>query len=483
MYGDLIVSLIFIISSASIIFLILKKPYLFLKLGRHDVKLETYWLGAIFSPLIIVSFGLLNLNQVLTGLSGEHGLKPFGIIILFFSMVFISVFLDITGFFEYCALVALKFAKTNGRRLFFSLYLVVSLLTTFTSNDIVIITFTPFIYYFTKNAGISPKPYLISEFFAANTWSMTLYIGNPTNILLASTFNLKFDLYTIWMFLPTMAAGFSSLFLLYLIFKKQINKPITPPHDIKPLDAINNKNGAAFGLILLIACIIALAIAPYFLIEMWFVSLIFALILLFVLVFRDISKSLIKINSKEKKGSIIISTIKKMPWVIVPFILSLFITVEALRVYGVIGNIHSFFTSICGYSSTAYIFIYGITSALASNVLNNQPMTVAFASIIFGTPVEGLFGAILTSIIGSNLGANITPIGALAGIMWMNILTGKEFKITFREFMRYGLMITPITLIACLGVLSIEFLIWGSQTFNFLDIITSILNNIISAFN
>jgi len=57
--------------------------------------------------------------------------------VLFLSMVFMSIFLDITGFFEYCARLALKFAGSDGKRLFFSLYLTVSLLTVFTSNDII----------------------------------------------------------------------------------------------------------------------------------------------------------------------------------------------------------------------------------------------------------------------------------------------------------------------------------------------------------
>ena len=151
MHEDLIVIGIFIISSSLIIILILKNPILTIGFSKRKLKLETYFLGALISPVVILSFGLLNSNQVLKSLSGERGLEPLGILILFFSMIFISIFLDITGFFEFCALFALKFAKTNGKRLFFSFYFIISLLTIFTSNDIIIITFTPFIYYFTKN--------------------------------------------------------------------------------------------------------------------------------------------------------------------------------------------------------------------------------------------------------------------------------------------------------------------------------------------
>ncbi len=55
-----------------------------------------------------------------------------------------------------------------------------------------------------------------------------------------------------------------------------------------------------------------------------------------------------------------------------------------------------------------------------------------------------------------NLGANLTPIGALAGIMWMTILAGKEVPIPFPEFVKYGLLVTPASLLACRGVLALQ---------------------------
>ena len=78
----------------------------------------------------------------------------------------------------------------------FSLRSLVSVLTVFTSNDIIVLTFTPFICHFAKSARIDPLPYLVSEFVAANTWSMALIIGNPTNIYLMSGTGISFLSYT-----------------------------------------------------------------------------------------------------------------------------------------------------------------------------------------------------------------------------------------------------------------------------------------------
>jgi arsenical pump membrane protein len=150
------------------------------------------------------------------------------------------------------------------------------------------------------------------------------------------------------------------------------------------------------------------------------------------------------------------STLRRMPWSVVPFVLSLFITVEALHLYGVTGEIGLFFRNICGTSSAAYAIIYGISSAVSANFFNNIPMTVAFVSVMRGLSGKNLLAASLATAAGSNLGANITPLGALAGIMWMSILSNKDFHLSFREFIHYGLMITPLTLAACLGVLALE---------------------------
>jgi arsenical pump membrane protein len=452
----LTLEIIFLISSLITIFLILRRRFLYIRLGIRKIKIDTYFLGALLGPILILIFGILNYSQILRGLGGEGNLNPFGILILFLSMVFMSIFLDITGFFEYCARVALKYACGDGRRLYFYIYLIVSVLTIFTSNDIIILTFTPFIYYFSKNAGINPKPYLIAEFFAANTWSMMLYIGNPTNIVLAVAFDLRFNEYTKWMLLPALVAGLMNMFLLYLIFRKDIHKPFKHRETINPRAAISDTTSTVLGLLILGGCIVGLVIAPYFNIEMWIVSLGFGLALLIILLLRDSFVAVTK-ERIDKKHFIVGSTLKKMPISIIPFILSLFIMVEALRIYGITKEIGIFFNSLCGTSTTITTFVYGISSAFAANILNNIPMTVAYVPIIGETFQANLLPAVLATTIGSNLGANITPIGALAGIMWMSILRDKKINLSFKEFIKYGLLITPLTLIVCLGILAAEF--------------------------
>ena len=54
-------------------------------------------------------------------------------------------------------------------------------------------------------------------------------------------------------------------------------------------------------------------------------------------------------------------------------------------------------------------------------------MSVLFERIIDGGSLAALYGAV----IGSNIGAFITPVGALAGIMWNKILGEYGVKLPF----------------------------------------------------
>jgi arsenical pump membrane protein len=228
---------------------------------------------------------------------------------------------------------------------------------------------------------------------------------------------------------------------------------------IHPAAAITDKLGAALGVLVLFSCIVALSIAPYFNIELWYVSLGFAFILLIILIVRESYAGLIRKNIDLEKFTFT-KTLKRMPMGIIPFVLAMFISVEALRIYGVTGDIGNFFNNIIAQSKTSSVFLFGFSSAFSANILNNIPMTVAYVPIIQASASSVSLPAIFATAAGSNLGANITPIGALAGIMWMTILRNKDVTFSFKEFIKYGLIITPLTLLVCLGVLAFEFIIF-----------------------
>ena len=81
-------------------------------------------------------------------------------------------------------------------------------------------------------------------------------------------------------------------------------------------------------------------------------------------------------------------------------------------------------------------------------------MTLMFSRILDGNLVS-----VYATIIGSNLGALLTPIGALAGIMWLGILKEKHIDFSFKKFMLYGLPITGFLLLVAMGGIALLTLI------------------------
>lgn len=95
------------------------------------------------------------------------------------------------------------------------------------------------------------------------------------------------------------------------------------------------------------------------------------------------------------------------------------------------------------------IIKYGTFSFLASNLINNIPMSVLFSSIL--QVGNSHLDAIMSTIIGSNIGAFFTPIGALAGIMWSSILTTHGVKFGYKDFLKMGVIVSLPTLFAALS--------------------------------
>ena len=407
-----------------------------INIGKYHIRIF-YWTAPVLGSIALLLFRLLPLPVMWEGLTSSGSINPLKILTLFISMTTLSIYLDEVGFFSYIAGISLKFAKTSQLRLFCVLFLLVSVLTVFTSNDIIILTFTPFICYFSKKAEIDPMPYLFGEFVAANTWSMMLIIGNPTNIYLATANGIGFGVYTAHMLLPTLFAGVAAFLLLLMIFRKPLSQPISIKEE-KP--AIRDKGLVIIGLLHLVLCTVLLILSSYIGLEMWYITLGFAVSLfLCVTIYK---------KKKGVKERVLLHTIMRAPWELIPFVLSMFLLVLTLDRYQVTTIISDFF------GTDHLVWKYGIASFLAANVMNNIPMSVAFSSIVSHLPEADSLPAAYASIIGSNIGAYFTPLGALAGIMWSGILNKMGIPFSFRKYISYGIRISiPVLIAALLGLL------------------------------
>lgn len=180
-----------------------------------------------------------------------------------------------------------------------------------------------------------------------------------------------------------------------------------------------------------------------------------------------------QIIQRRKIKSSTMSVLNRLPWKISIFLFGVFIIVFDLHITGWNSFLASGFTKIINLSnsdladSVIATFLIGTVSVIVVNILNNQPATILMASIMRELPfqtVEPLAqtGAIYSLIIASNLGANFTLVGALAGILWSTIMASKNVKITYLEFLSYGIRIMPFVVFAAFGTLSLELIVYAT---------------------
>ncbi|MCR5692892.1 MAG: hypothetical protein K6G74_02855 [Bacilli bacterium] len=427
-----LIDILSIAAMIGMILLIILHPTL--KIGKFHFS--TFCFPLLLVALVFLIFPVFDKSELKEALFTNTPINPLKILVLFLSISVLSIGLDKSGFFSTLASWSIKKFHDSQYALFFSLYLFISITTIFTSNDIVILTFTPFIIYLSKEGKFNPLPYLVMEFVAGNTFSMLLQIGNPTNIYLSTAFGVDFAKYFEVMAVPTLIIGAFSIAILLLIFHKSLSKPIE--HFDLEVKKVEDPFLMYVSLIHLGLAIICLAISNVINIEMWLITLGFAVSMSVILIVYSIVKK------KNEVGLIY----KKLPYSLVPFILSMFVIIMAEDGTGLFGYLASFLNGIENPILQGWAYL--TSSTLACNFVNNIPMSLMYSRILDGNLVS-----VFSTIIGSNLGALLTPIGALAGIMWMGILKHKGVHFSFGQFIKYGAVITGFMLVGALGAVAL----------------------------
>ena len=453
-----------------------------------------YWITLNMATAPIISLALLFILRCLSwdtfvaGIIGDENIRPYGVIILFMSLSYICISLDITGLFEYIAKVIIRKSAGRGHALFIFFGLFASILTLFTSNDIVILTLTPICCYLARNAdNLDLIPFVVSQFFLANVWSVAFQIGNPTNMIVAEAYKMNFLGYLLVMGLPAATAGIINFVMLYWMFFDRIPKQIvTSPNKREIVPILGNKHEAIIKSVGLLLTLIVLTVASLITlsngrsIPSYLICLAFGMIFIIYDLVMDVAPllpqcwdlSMIAIL-REKR---VIMVAIRMPWKIIPFVFGMFVMVELLNSYGFVTLIASALTDIInsvsvssGTPGISFIsilttcFVISFLSTLACNVLNNQPMTILFTKILLSSAFiqEATVqkASSLSLILGSNLGANVTLIGALAGVMWNKILQDNgvsQHHMNYWKFLKYGLCVTPVALTGATFVIAAE---------------------------
>ncbi|KAF4446680.1 hypothetical protein F53441_9722 [Fusarium austroafricanum] len=215
--------------------------------SKYFVKV-TFPVNFITAPLIadlfLLAISAIGRQEVHDGTIGADNINPIDIMVFFITLAYIAISIDASGVIRWLAFKVLSWGGKVGHRLFFYLYSFFFLLGSFIGNDPIILSGTAFLAYMTRVSSniTSPRAWIFTQFAIANIASAILVSSNPTNLVLAGAFDIKFIVYTANMIVPVVVTAVVLFpFLLYVIFADEKLIPSKIEMHTLPQEAIERE--------------------------------------------------------------------------------------------------------------------------------------------------------------------------------------------------------------------------------------------------
>ena len=343
-----------------------------------------------------------------------------------------------TGLFDYIAILIIKKSGHNQFTLLVALSLLTLVFSAFLDAFMAIIIVASITIVACDALDINPKPFIFAEAIFGNLGGTMTRIASPPNLIIGGHFDISFLDFLILTAPYVLVTSFVTLIILGFLFRSSLSYKISDFHYneillIEENIVIDNQKDFIMASVIFAVTIIGFTIAPYLPmeIELGYVALAGGFTMV-GFVGQDVEKSLAKVE-----------------WPIVFFLVGLLTIVgiaERAHILEVLAiPIDFLFEQNFLGGLIALQWINALASAALDNVPVASVMTSVMDTLLLHNPSLNLEPLLVSVVIGTNLGGNITPIGSASTVQAVSMLKRSgnlSALISFIEFVKYGGFIT-----------------------------------------
>ena len=379
--------------------------------------------GALVGAVAMVAVGGLGLDDALAAVDLH-------VLTLLLGVLLVAAYLQEAKLFRFVSYLVLT-RTGSARSLLWGLTFVAGALSAFLVNDTVCLVLTPLVVMVAVEAKLPVLPYLLALAGATNLGGVVSYSGNPQNMLIgrAAHGHPSFAQYlavTLPVGIACLAANAATLSWL---FRREL------PHG-----HLGDRSPPRPGIDRVLAAKGLLALAGFAAAALAGVPLAGAAI--------AAAAGLILIARIEPRRALAL-----VDWQILLFFAGLFIVVEGLRGTGVLADALDAIAPVIHRDDALGDATFVALTVVGSNLVSNVPYVMLAADSVPAMP-DPTWGWIMLAV-ASTLAGNLTLMGSVANVIVMEA-AGPRGEIGFFRFVRYGAVMTAVSLVVAFAILAAE---------------------------
>ncbi len=369
----------------------------------------------------------------------------FNVIFLLVSMMIIVHISARSGIFKWLANEILRLTKGKPKLVLAALAVFTAVASAFLDNVTTVILVMPITFAVCKKLDINPVIFLLTEILCSNIGGTATLIGDPPNIIIGSAAGFSFMDFINELTLIVLVIMTVTISIMVFLFRKQLKSTQEKMDEVAKID--NSKSIRSLPLAIRSIIVLALVILGFVTHDMthiptYLVAMIGAS---FLLAFEKPAKVLVNVE-----------------WNTIFFFIGLFIIIGGLEASGGIDLMAKWLLDVAKGSQETMSLIILWASGILSGIIDNIPYTATMAPML--ATIQGIEGAEYTHplwwclSLGACLGGNMTIIGAAANVIVCETANKHGFKISFVEYLKYGVSITFISLLLSTVYIYLRFL-------------------------